>query len=160
MRSATILDFKFPDVLIKKIMKDRVLSNELRNRYAPGKDTFYFVHYSPEINAIMREFTGFEKARWNVFITENAAPHKDETCENHTFGIILKGNHQLFTGNYRPVGDLIAGSCYLLNNQKMHGAKPNEKAEKGEQLIFAAYDFDAYDMKEAESIVKAHVKQI
>ncbi len=156
MRSAVILDFQFPDVFIKKMMKDKGLSDELRRRDMPKKDYIDFVHYSDEINDIMRKFTGFEEARWNVFIAENAAPHKDEACQNHTFGVVLRGNHQLFTGNYRPVGDLMAGSCYLLDNQKTHGAKPNEK----ELLIFAAYDFSAYDMKEAMGIVKNHVKPI
>jgi len=51
-----------------------------------------------------------------------ANPHTDEMIGDITLGVIIEGDHYLFTGNGRRVGDLVPGTVYALRNKKTHGA--------------------------------------
>lgn len=160
MRSAVIFDFKLPDVLLNELLESHNLRSEIAD-YAEKLESggvIDFVYQSAEFDAVMQKAQLFFDTPWGTFITESAMPHKDDAFDDYTFGVVLRGNHQLFTGNYRPVGGLTAGSCYLLNNKKVHGAKPNSDACKGELLVFSAQDFSAYGMREALDIVKRRVR--
>lgn len=159
MRSALIFDFKLPDLLLNELFESPNLRLEMadceKNMQSGVID---FAYQSAEFDAVMQRAHLHFDAQWNTFITKVAVPHKDDAFADYTFGVVLRGNHQLFTGNYHPVGSLTAGSCYLLNNKKVHGAKPNNDAREGELLIFSAQDFSAYDMRDALDIVERRVK--
>jgi hypothetical protein len=76
---------------------------------------------SPEERAMLRELCpdvfgcALNSALW-------AGPHTDEVIGDITLGVIIEGDHYLFTGNGRRVGDLIPGTVYALLNKKLHGA--------------------------------------
>jgi hypothetical protein len=64
-------------------------------------------------------------------------PHKDDVVGEITLGVILFGDHYLFTGNSRRVGDLTPGTVYALLNRRMHGAYAKDM-KNPTPLIFAA----------------------
>lgn len=77
-------------------------------------------------------------------------PHTDEVLNDHTVGVIIEGDHTLFTGNGRPVANrLERGSVFVLNNKKLHGVKGGTK-----KLVFATHDFDADSMNTAVDLVR------
>lgn len=78
-----------------------------------------------------------------------APPHRDSTIHNYTAGLVLRGNHYLFTGHGRKVCDLKPGTVYLLNNKRMHGAYPNPGNDAHDPLVFIALDFSADSMADA-----------
>jgi hypothetical protein len=50
-------------------------------------------------------------------------PHTDDSVVGDiTLGIIIAGDHYLFTGNGRRVGELVPGTVFALKNKKLHGA--------------------------------------
>jgi len=51
-----------------------------------------------------------------------AGPHTDPVVGDITLGVIIEGDHYLFTGNGRRVGDLVPDTVYALRNKKTHGA--------------------------------------
>jgi hypothetical protein len=76
---------------------------------------------SPEERAMLREICP------DVFgVTLNstlwAGPHTDDVIGDITLGLIIEGDHYLFTGNGRRVGDLVPGTVYAILNKKTHGA--------------------------------------
>jgi hypothetical protein len=64
-------------------------------------------------------------------------PHIDENVIGDiTLGIIISGDHYLFTGNGRRVGDLVPGTVFALCNKKTHGAYARSKSNRI-PLVFA-----------------------
>lgn len=57
-----------------------------------------------------------------VIVTGWIGPHTDEVPFDYTVGLVIEGDHQLYTGSGRFVCDLKPGTAYWLNNKKMHGA--------------------------------------
>jgi len=74
---------------------------------------------------------------YNIYVCMWLGPHRDEVVGDITLGIILSGDHYLFTGNGRRVGDLVPGTVYALLNKKLHGAYPKDR-NNPKPLIFAA----------------------
>lgn len=77
---------------------------------------------------------------WKVYATRWVGPHTDSVGADYTLGIVLEGNHTLFTGTGRTVGRLSRGSVYWLKNTSLHGARSNGTEST---LIFAAIDYSA-----------------
>jgi hypothetical protein len=75
---------------------------------------------------------------YNLYISMWLGPHRDlDVVGDITLGIILSGDHYLFTGNGRRVGDLVPGTVYALLNKKLHGAYPKDR-NNPKPLIFVA----------------------
>jgi len=62
-------------------------------------------------------------------------PHTDDVLGDITLGIIIKGDHYLYTGNGRRVGDLVPGTVFALCNKKKHGAYPRD-SKNPSPLVF------------------------
>ena len=78
-----------------------------------------------------------------LYMTRSIGPHTDDVLGDYTLGLVLRGDHTLFTGNGRHVGRLERGSVYLLENKRLHGAH-------GESLlVFVACDFAAHSRADA-----------
>lgn len=109
-----------------------------------------------EHEALLRKIF-FTKAPKKVFsfysfATRWVGPHVDEeVVGDYTVGLVLRGNHVLFTGNGRAVCKLEPGTVFLLNNKKLHGAKPAEK-NLAEPLLFVTADFVAESDQHALSL--------
>lgn len=89
-----------------------------------------------------------------VYCTREAYPHVDECIVgDYTAVLVLDGAHVLFTGNWRPVCDLTPGVVCLLNNKRLHGARPKVAAEP-QTLLFVAVDFCAESMRKALKLVR------
>jgi hypothetical protein len=73
----------------------------------------------------------------SIYATMWIGPHRDDVIGDITLGIVISGDHYLFTGNGRRVGDLVPGTVYALLNKKMHGAFPRDR-KNPTPLIFAA----------------------
>lgn len=85
--------------------------------------------------------------RFSLFFTKEIGPHKDFVVFEHTFGVVLHGNHSLITGSRYKIGELKRGTAYWLNNQKFHAALPIDGGD--EPLVFLATDLPAYSNKDA-----------
>jgi len=73
----------------------------------------------------------------DLYATLWVGPHKDEVIGDVTLGIVIAGDHYLFTGNGRRVGDLVPGTVFALLNKRLHGAYARDM-KKPKPLIFAA----------------------
>jgi len=73
----------------------------------------------------------------DLYATLWLGPHTDNIVGDVTVGVIIAGDHYLFTGNGRKVGDLVPGTVYALLNKKMHGAYARDM-KNPTPLIFAA----------------------
>lgn len=80
-----------------------------------------------------------------VHVCRVAFPHIDDVAYDYTVGLVLMGNHVLYTGTGRAVCDLRPGAVYMLNNKKLHGAKQHDDSP----LVFVTIDFQAESMKDA-----------
>ncbi len=96
-----------------------------------------------EISAWFRAFLGgganlsFEQA--STCVTVDSGAHRDDVLGDITLGAVLAGDHVLYTGRGREVGNLVPGTCFALCNKKLHGAKPRENKTKT-KLVFATVD--------------------
>lgn len=77
-----------------------------------------------------------------LYATRWIGPHTDEVPGDYTVGVILEGDHYLFTGSGRRVGELERGSVFFLNNKKLHGACARDKSRMNPRttLLFVARD--------------------
>lgn len=77
-----------------------------------------------------------------------AHPHKDDMVGDITIGLVISGDHELYTGlSKRTRFALKPGVVYMLSNKKMHGA--SRACENSERLVFAAKDMCFESMREA-----------
>jgi hypothetical protein len=75
---------------------------------------------------------------YGLYATGWLEPHTDDGLPGDiTFGIVIVGDHYLFTGNGRRVGDLVPGAAFALLNKKLHGAFQNDK-KNTTPLVFIA----------------------
>lgn len=116
-----------------------------------GFITPFFMDLGPAQEAILGRMFGRRPAKVlgpDIYATLYAAPHVDETFYDYTVGVVLAGDHVLYTGRGHPVCDLEPGVIYLLNNKRMHGAKPRDKRHPT-PLVFITADFVASSMQDA-----------
>jgi hypothetical protein len=74
---------------------------------------------------------------YNLCATLWLGPHTDDDIIGDiTVGVIIEGDHYMFTGNGRKVGDLVSGTVFALLNKKLHGAYPLDR-KNIKPLIFA-----------------------
>jgi hypothetical protein len=79
---------------------------------------------------------------FGLYATGWVGPHTDDGVTGDiTLGIVIVGNHYLFTGNGRRVGDLVPGTVFALLNKKQHGAFQKYKNDTT-PLVFAACEPD------------------
>jgi hypothetical protein len=79
---------------------------------------------------------------FGLYATEWMGPHTDDGVTGDiTLGIVIVGDHYLFTGNGRKVGDLVPGTMFALLNKKQHGAFQNDK-KNTTPLVFIACEPD------------------
>jgi len=74
---------------------------------------------------------------FDLYATLWVGPHTDNIVGDITLGVVIEGDHYLFTGNGRKVGDLAPGTVFALLNKKLHGAYANDM-KNPKPLIFAA----------------------
>jgi hypothetical protein len=75
---------------------------------------------------------------YGLYATLWVDPHTDDEISGDvTLGIVIAGDHYLFTGNVRRVGDLVPGTVFALLNKKQHGAFPIDRNNPS-PLVFAA----------------------
>ena len=83
-----------------------------------------------------------------VWSCDYAHPHKDDMVGDITIGLVISGDHELYTGlNKRTRFALKPGTVYMLSNKKMHGA--SRASENSERLVFAAKDMHFESMRDA-----------
>jgi hypothetical protein len=79
---------------------------------------------------------------YGLYATGWIGPHTDDGVTGDiTFGIVIVGDHYLFTGNGRRVGDLVPGTVFALLNKKQHGAFKRDKSDPT-PLVFIACEPD------------------
>jgi hypothetical protein len=76
-----------------------------------------------------------------LYATAWVGPHTDGDPCDITLGIVIVGDHYLFTGNGRRVGDLVPGTVFALLNKKYHGAFQRDKSNPT-PLVFVACEPD------------------
>jgi len=64
-------------------------------------------------------------------------PHTDSVVGDITAGVVISGDHYLFTGSGRQVGNLVPGTVFALQNKKLHGALIRDM-KNPKPLVFAA----------------------
>jgi hypothetical protein len=74
---------------------------------------------------------------YGLYATAWVGPHTDDIIGDVTLGVVIAGDHYLFTGNGRRVGDLVPGTVFALLNKKRHGAFPIGRNNPS-PLVFAA----------------------
>lgn len=153
LRSALILDYKVPVTFLDQIagLPEVMSKSQELIQSADPEDSKYidFIPSNYQVDEILKEFPLNFNQRWGLFCTRLAEPHQDSALYDYTIGFVITGNHHLFTGRNKLVGDLTAGTCYLLENRKTHGAKPRETASPDDLLLFATQDFYANDIYDA-----------
>ncbi len=77
-----------------------------------------------------------------------AHPHTDDLLGDITIGLVISGDHELYTGlNKRTRIALKPGTVYMLSNKKMHGA--SRASENSDRLVFATKDLYFESMRDA-----------
>ena len=85
---------------------------------------------------------------FEVYSFDYAYPHTDEVLGDITIGLVISGDHELYTGlNKRTRIELKPGVVYMLSNKKMHDA--SRASENSERLFFAAKDLHFESMRDA-----------
>lgn len=74
---------------------------------------------------------------YGLYATAWVGPHTDDIIGDVTLGIVIAGDHYLFTGNGRRVGELVPGTVFALCNKKTHGAFPRDRKNQT-PLVFVA----------------------
>jgi hypothetical protein len=75
---------------------------------------------------------------FGLYVTGWVGPHTDDgVIGDITLGIVIAGDHYLFTGNGRRVSDLVPGTVFALLNKKYHGAFQRDKSNPT-PLVFVA----------------------
>jgi len=73
----------------------------------------------------------------SLYATMWVGPHKDGVIGDITLGVVITGDHYLFTEDNERVGHLGPGTIYALLNKEIHGALPEDR-NNPVPLIFAA----------------------
>lgn len=85
---------------------------------------------------------------FDVYSCGYAVPHTDDSVGDISIGLVISGNHQLYTGvNKRTRVRLEPGSVFLLNNKKLHGA--DCLSVQIEPLVFAVKDLFFASIRDA-----------
>ena len=102
---------------------------------------------------------------FGFYATTWIGPHIDEgVIGDISLGIIITGDHFLFTGNGRRIGDLVPGTVFTLMNKKTHGALQKDKNSRI-PLIFAVcepyiaieeWKYFCYDLEKKLKTFKLH----
>ena len=131
MRNAKIFGRVYVPVVDKDYL-DRIIDEgkNLHNRVA------YFVMSEKTRRAL--EYLYPNAYDFGLYATGWVGQHTDDGVTGDiTFGIVIVGDHYLFTGNGRRVGDLVPGTVFALLNKKQHGAFPRGRKNPS-PLVFAA----------------------
>jgi hypothetical protein len=142
--------------VIGKISEDKVSEMESHyqedNGFYPDDGDIEYVCSIP-MPAFIDVLTMRSERKMSCFRTVNAHPHTDDALYAYTLGIVMRGNHKLFSGKKRNIVDdvLDRGAVFVINNRTLHGAMP---AIDGVHLLaFATIDFDADNINHAISLV-------
>ncbi len=85
---------------------------------------------------------------FDVYSCGYAYPHTDDAIGDISIGLVVSGNHMLYTGlNKRTRVHLETGSVFLLNNKKVHGA--DCLSVQIEPLVFAVKDLFFESIRDA-----------
>lgn len=86
---------------------------------------------------------GFE-----VWSCDYAHPHTDEVVGDISIGLVISGDHEIYTGlGKRTRFALQPGVVYLLNNKRLHGA--SRVSQNGGPLVFASKDMVFESVRDA-----------
>jgi hypothetical protein len=85
---------------------------------------------NPQVRQVLDELWPDAFAH-TIYATMWTTPHIDRTVVGDiTLGLVISGDHYLFTGNGRRVGDLVPGTVFALCNKKTHGAYARDKSNR------------------------------